>query len=142
MENTRKSGDVTMKSGSVTMISDGGDPLPGCPDNFDQADTWVNRQNQNKDKYMEPIWFFDCSFKLDFDGPLLKISSRFYPPRFHYGPKWDGAVTIYLMGKEILQKEFECDTLEQLKDDVEKYIKTLTAQISLLMGQLEEKDHG
>ena len=121
-----------LKVGESTIVFDGGNPLPGCPESFEQADKWANEANKEKDDGgSEPVWSFDCGFKLDFDGPLLSVSSRFYPPKTHYGPKWDGSVTVFLLSKQIYEKNFVCDTLEQLKDEVEKYVGTIVCRISL-----------
>lgn len=80
-----------------------------------------------------PRWSFDCNFKLDYDGALLKISSRFYPPTLHYGPNWDGVVHVYLVGKEIDQKKFECTDLDELKIQVEAYVKTFVDRVEWLL---------
>lgn len=112
-----------------TIIIDGGDPLEGCPKSYDEAHKWEDEVNRNKDKNHEPSWAFDCGFKLDFDGPILDVSSRFYPPKTHYGAKWDGIVNILLLGKKIIKKEFECDTLDQLRNEVETYLKDIIKKI-------------
>lgn len=109
---------------SSTIIINGGDPLPGCPSSYEEANSWADEVNKDKSS-SEPRWSFDCGFKLDFDGPILKVSSRFYPPKSHYGPKWHGTVAILFRGNEILSKEFEEDTLELLKVKVETYVNTL-----------------
>ena len=88
-----------------------------------QAEIWQKKSNTDKDEFFEPMWKWDCNFKLDFDGPILSFSSRFYPPVKHYGPKWDGHVIVHLLGNEITRKEFVCDTLEELKSKAEEYKK-------------------
>ena len=112
------------------MIFNGGNPLEGCPDNFEQADSWADKANEEKTEY-EPKWSFDCGFKLDFDGPIVNVSSRFYPPKTHYGPKWDGTVTVSILWKTAIEKKFECETLDELRVEVEKYMNTLGDRISL-----------
>lgn len=113
----------TINVPGATIIINGGDPLPGCPKSWDEANKWQETANAKKDEFEEPKWRFDCGFKLDFDGPLISINSRFYPPTEHYGPGWDGNVTFYRMGVQIYQKNFECETLEQLKKEVESYVR-------------------
>lgn len=115
--------DGVVKIGNRTMIFNGGNPLEGCPKDYDEANKWADAANAEKSKFHEPKWSFDCGFKLNFDGPILDVSSRFYPPKTHYGPKWDGTVEILLLGKTIHKKSFECDTIDQLKDAVEEFIK-------------------
>lgn len=88
---------------------------------WDNAWAWQNRANEHKDIYDEPKWNWDCGFKLDFDGSLLRVSSRFYPPHKNKGNWWEGAVTVVFLDEEIMRKEFKCDTLDELKDEVEKF---------------------
>jgi len=121
--------DGILKVGNQTMIFNGGNPLDGCPDNFDEANKWADAANADKDDFNEPKWSFDCGFKLDFDGPILEVSSRFYPPKTHYGPKWDGNASFLLFGKEIHRKSFECDSLGQLRAEVEAYVKEYASKV-------------
>lgn len=107
----------------VIAIVNGGNPLPGCPEDWGKAQAWETTANEDLEEFMEPQWKFDCGFKLDFDGPLVSVSSRFYPPKSHYGEKWDGTVTIRVLTDEVLHAEFECDTLDELKDQVESFVK-------------------
>lgn len=90
--------------------------------NWDNARLWATEANNGKRKE-EPKWDWDCNFKLDFDGDLVYIESRFYPPTGHYGKKWDGKLKVYVLGNCVLEKEFECETLEQLKKEVESFTK-------------------
>lgn len=107
------------------LIFNGGNPLPGCPKDWDEARAIEDAANNGKNDFHEPRWKFDCGFKLDFDGPLVDISSRFYPPKTDYGPKWDGTVTIYLLGEEIAEIKFESEKLEELRAAVESNVKEL-----------------
>jgi len=109
-----------------TVVINGGNPLPGCPKSYDEANAWADKANEGKGdpgNWYEPMWSFDCGFKLDFDGPLVDVSSRFYPPKTHYGPKWDGSVSIRLLGKTISRREFEADTLDELKGQAEAFVR-------------------
>ena len=81
------------------------------------------QQNQGK---INP-WF--SGFKLDFDGAILRVTSRFYPPKSHYGKTWDGTVTVWIFDKEVHEEKFDCETLEQLKTKVEKYTEGLRSKI-------------
>lgn len=116
-----------IKIGNVTAILNGGNPLPGCPESWEQAYEIEKQLNngvtKDDDDYNSaPRWDFDCGFKLDFDGPLMHISSRFYPPKTHYGATWDGTVTVYILDKEVSEKKFDCKTLDELKQQVEEYV--------------------
>ena len=123
-----------------TIIIDGGDPLPNCPASWDEAHKWADVANEEKSEYGEPLWKFDCGFKLDYDGPLLSVSSRFYPPKTHFGPKWDGHVAIYLLDEEIETKEFECTTLDVLKEEVDVYIKSFIVDLDRFLMDRRKDD--
>ncbi len=107
-----------------TIIMNGGNPLEGCPKDWDEAKLIQEQLNEHKDED-EPQWKFDCGFKLDYDGSIITIGSRFYPPKTHYGATWDGTVNVYFMGKEIKEKKFDCPTLDELKKQVEAYVQTV-----------------
>lgn len=113
----------------TTMIFNGGDPLKDCPRDFEAADAWAANANGDNDKFDSPMWRWDCGFKLDYDGPLLRFSGRFYPPKTHYGDKWDGKLQVIVMGKPVLEKDFECETLDELKKMVESFASDLRRNI-------------
>lgn len=102
--------------------------------NWDNAKLWQEQVNEKKEIYDEPKWRWECGFKLDFDGSLLRVSSRFYPPHKNTGNWWEGNVTVYFLDEELLKKKFKCDTLEELKTEVEKftnhYAKAIRARLS------------
>lgn len=91
--------------------------------NWDNAKLWQEQVNEKKEIHDEPKWSWDCGFKLDFDGSLLSINSRFYPPHKNKGDWWEGNLDVVLFGETILTKEFKEDTLEKLHEAVEKYLK-------------------
>jgi hypothetical protein len=94
-----------------TIIINGGNPLEGCPKDWDEAKLIQKQLNEHKDED-EPQWSFDCGFKLDFDGSIVTIGSRFYPPKTHYGAT-----------------RFDCSALDELKKEVEAYVKTVVGGI-------------
>lgn len=122
--------DSIIKIGDKTIIINGGNPLEGCPSDWDEANRIQEKLNEGKDED-EPQWNFDCGFKLDFDGSILRISSRFYPPKTHYGKTWDGTVGVFLLDKKISEKKFDCQTLDQLKTEVEAYFEKIKAGIKI-----------
>jgi hypothetical protein len=112
--------DGEIKTEDYHIIFNGGKSLPGCPESLEEAWGWEKKANEGKDPEEEPLWKFDCGFKLDYDlDSMLEISSRFFPPKVHYGSKWDGTFSIYLFGEILWEKEFEEDTLEKLREQVE-----------------------
>lgn len=97
---------------------------------WENAKAWKEKANETKESYGEPKWSWDCNFKLDFDGSLLRISSRFYPPHKNAGNFWEGTVTvIFLDDTEILKNEFKCDSLTELQSEVEKFTKEYSESI-------------
>jgi hypothetical protein len=90
---------------------------------WENANAWQDKVNDKKEIHDEPKWRWDCGFKLDFDGSLLSISSRFYPPHKNDGSWWEGTLHIILLGEPILTKNFKEETLEVLHASVEKYVK-------------------
>lgn len=54
-----------------TIIMNGGNPLEGCPKDWDKAKSILEKLNEGKEEFDEPLWDFDCGFKLDFDGPIF-----------------------------------------------------------------------
>lgn len=112
-----------------TAIVNGGDPLPGCPENWDDAKAWQGAANKAVEGEQAPKWGFDCGFKLDYDGPLITIESRFYPPKSHYGPMWDGQATLRISGRIVEEKKFDCDSLDELKQQVEAYKDLIQSKI-------------
>jgi len=115
------------KQGESTIIVNGGNPLEDCPTDWDKAREWIDEANE--DKETEVKWSFDCGFKLDYDGALLEVASRFYPPKTHSGDTWDGTVTIMLFGHDLIEKKFDCKTLEELKKEVENYVNGFQGKI-------------
>lgn len=111
------------------IIINGGDSIKDCPTDYGVAHKWADEANGTRKEFESPMWRWDSGFKLDFDGPVLGFSSRFYPPKSHYGKKWDGSLTVHVMGLEILRKEFECETLEELRSQVEAFTEDYRAAL-------------
>ncbi len=91
---------------------------------------WITVANEEKDNGCEPEWSLDCGRRLDFDGPLIRVSSRFFPPA-ESDPGWNGIVNICFFDDRITFKSFECNTLEELKREVEGYKKKIASEMLL-----------
>lgn len=91
--------------------------------NWVNASLWKDNANLKKEIDHEPKWDWDCNFKLDFDGSLLTICSRFYPPHKNNGDWWEGTVQVLFLGEKIKEEDFKCNTLDELKIKVEKFTK-------------------
>ena len=123
-----------IKHSRGVAIFNGGNGLKDCPTDYKQADAWAEQANgEIEGDWEAPMWKWDCGFKLDYDGSLLWVSSRFYPPKTHYGDTWDGRVTINFGEKEIQEKKFDCKTLEELKVAVENYVGEVRAKLEALL---------
>ena len=90
--------------------------------NWDNTKEWKETANRSKTAF-EPQWEWDCGFKLDFDGQILRIESRFYPPHKNLGNFWEGSLRVMFLDKLILEKEFKSNALDELKEDVESFSK-------------------
>lgn len=98
--------------------------------NWNCAEEWLKVANKDKfDKNTEPVWSWDVNFKLDFDGSLLSISSRFYPPRVNNSDSWQGVLQVLLLGDVIMNKEFKASSLNEIRDEAESFVKEYIATI-------------
>jgi hypothetical protein len=100
--------------------------------NWDNARKWQENANKIKNIHNEPKWKWDSSFKLDFDGALLSINSRFYPP-LNKNDQWEGNLNVVFLNKIILTKKFKENTLEKLRISVEKYLKNYTNNVEKII---------
>jgi hypothetical protein len=101
-----------------------------CRDNskemWDAAYKWQEQANE-EDNLIK--WSWDYGLKLDYDGDVCRISSRFYPPHkssAEYG-KYHGTITV-MIGDEledIHKYKIEADTLDELKELTEKYVSKI-----------------
>lgn len=90
---------------------------------WDAAHKWQEQANEEDN----PIkWSWDCGLKLDYDGDVCRISSRFYPPHkssAKYG-KYHGTITVMIGdAKEYIHEhEIEAKTLDELQKLAEDYV--------------------
>jgi len=93
---------------------------------WEAAYKWQEEVNE-KDNLL--TWSWDCGLKLDYDGEVCSISSRFYPPHkssSEYG-KYHGTISVLIRNSdECLHKyEIEANTLDELKIAVEDYVSKI-----------------
>ena len=94
-----------------------------------QQREWLDSANKDKYEYGEPVWRFDCGSKLDFDGPAVRISSRFY----HSGRDiYDGSVTVVIGDDVVFCREFSSRHIDMMREEVEKYTSAITRNIAKL----------
>lgn len=113
------------------IIINGGNPLldTDFPKSWEAAHEWEEKTNEGIDEFCNPKWKFDCGFKLDFDGPIVSVSSRFYPPTDFYGPGWDGEIDIRVLDKTVYSEKVNCKNLDELKIAVDRIIKKIFDKI-------------
>ena len=95
---------------------------------WEAAKLWIEQANTENSLIK---WSWDCGLKLDYDGGICRISSRFYPPHKNSEEyaKYDGTISV-LIGYETIHKhKIEAETLDILKNDVEKYVSKIIERI-------------
>ena len=90
---------------------------------WDAAFKWQEKANE-EDNFIK--WSWDCGLKLDYDGDVCRISSRFYPPHKssdEYG-KYHGTISVMIGDAEeyLHQHEIEAETLDELQKVAEDYV--------------------
>jgi hypothetical protein len=104
-------------------------------DVWDAAWLWADTANSNDDDVQ---WGWDCGFKLDYDGSICTISSRFYPPHKSSEDynKWHGWIIVYVLDDEVSRKKIESDTLEDLKISTELYVSGMVEKLKVNIKEL------
>jgi hypothetical protein len=82
---------------------------------FEFAEAWAKVANGEKEKFTHPLWNWDCGFKLDLDGPIVSLESRFYPPARNGTGLWNGGMRLRLLDEIVDQVEISAATLDELK---------------------------
>ncbi len=101
----------------------------GLPTSWAAAYKWQEEVNGEKSKHYEPVWNWDCSMKLDYDGPLATVSSRFYPPTKNYGVGWDGTITLSVDNRTVEKISMNENTLEDLRSKTESVVNDFAAKL-------------
>ena len=95
---------------------------------WDAAYKWQEQANED-DKLIK--WSWNCGLKLDYDGDVCRVSSRFYPPHKNsaeYG-KYDGTITVMIGDTDIREHKIEADTLDELQKLAENYVSEILDKI-------------
>lgn len=93
---------------------------------WDAAYKWQKESNEGN-KLIK--WSWDCGLKLDYDGDVCRISSRFYPPHkssAEYG-KYNGTIAVMIGDaiEYIYEHKIEADTLDELQKLAEDYVSQI-----------------
>lgn len=96
-------------------------------------------------------WVNDCQGKKDFDGDVLRVSSRYWPRGGGYhtlspSGEWAGnesrpeirphaSSTILFFDKEIARERFEANTEEEVKALVEAWVRTQLESLAEHLGK-------
>ena len=96
--------------------------------NWKEATKWKDKANAEKNEWEEPTWDWDCNFILDFDGPILHLSSRFYS----YGDDlWGGGTsTLYFMEEALAERYFDVAPIDDLKEQVEAWARSVSVDVA------------
>lgn len=108
--------------------------IPDWPLTWDRAYRWANFANRDKPEFGVPKWKWDCGFKLDFDGPLLRVYSRFYK----VSAGWRGSTDLMIGDETVIEEEFICGTREELRQKVELKTEEWTQRVKELFTQENE----
>jgi len=96
---------------------------------WETALEWQNKANDNNNIIK---WSWNCGLKLDYDGDVFRISSRFYPPHktsSEYG-KYNGTISVVFGDDEYLHEhEIEAISLGDLKILTEEYVSDILKQM-------------
>jgi len=102
------------------------------PESWEEAEAWesvANKSNSTWDMH-GPRWRFDCGFKLDYDGGIIQINSRFYPCRYTNGDfAWDGHISVYVLKCRIGDKHIKAANLKELRGKSEEYMNSIASAI-------------
>jgi len=90
---------------------------------FDWKDAEKWQENQNDKLKGDIKWRWDCGFKLDFDGGIVTVESRFYPPHKNNHNGWEGTMTFNIMGEKWTSFNLKKDTLDEIKNEALNLLK-------------------
>lgn len=100
----------------------------------ENAGLWVQQANEGKEEDT-PTWSWDCQYKLDFDGGIFTIASRF--SRTNWGGPlhgaWDGTMWVYLLGEEVHEQKFKGKDINEVRDKAEAYVQELANKIKSIL---------
>lgn len=86
----------------------------------------------------DTCWMHDCSGKMDFDFPVVRVSSRFWPDN-------TAKCTIYLGNDVVLAQSdgyISGDTPEECKYKVEQFVRQEVSKIITSLHANEDKKQG
>lgn len=89
-------------------------------------------------KSNNPKWSFDCGFKLDYDGSLVTVSSRFYTCMNNEKvSNWSGKLSVSFCERQLFEKEFKANDLDELKKLVDNYMLLISHKLTGFLKTLE-----
>jgi hypothetical protein len=93
---------------------------------------------------LSATWRDDCQGKKDYDAPVLSISTRYWPSSYQKNGKISASSALVLNHgdddyMDLLKREFEGDTEEEVKKQVEEWAQnTFELIISLIRREPAE----
>ena len=86
-------------------------------------------------------WDWTCQAKLNYDGNIVTVSSRFYPKHNLEQTElhgWHGDISIYTEDS-YLNTDIQAETLFALRDKVEKVLEVFTSRINKFVSDNQQE---
>lgn len=84
-------------------------------------------------EYTTPEWTLDCHGKQDMDGPIVELSTRFYPENYQRNHKCSTIALILVADVEVARAEFEADTETEVKRLTEEWALATAQRIAAVV---------
>ena len=78
----------------------------------------------------EPHWSPDCQGKWDYDGVILRVSSRYWPGNYRQDGRPSATSTILDAEREVAKQDFVGDTEAEVKAAVEAWVREQRAALA------------
>lgn len=88
----------------------------------------------DRDWYDAPVWTDDCQGKKDYDGSLVRVTSRYWPGNYRKDGKLSAVSTIVFCGIDMTEQQFTGETEAEVKRAV---ITWVGEQIAVIRAGLD-----
>lgn len=80
------------------------------------------------------MWVSDCQGKQDYDGSLVSVSSRYWPPNYRQDGLHSAESIVYVGKSEAVRQEFTDSTEAGVKLKVEAWVAERSLQVRLALS--------
>lgn len=101
---------------------------------MEDLNKWVQEANSEKHTKSEPRWVRDGTYRFDYDGAIVRVSSRFYCVDKE-NQFYDGSVSFCVRDMTLFTKEFSSRKLDILRQDVELYVLTIQVKLRNMLKE-------